>query len=322
MVHLLCPSTAPPEGPVKTLPAELGISGQLPPEKDPKLTLPHSSVVQSALDNVNHALESLKSTDKLPKANTKSVYLIHDRKLPLNPPELDQDFSYLGTIKDSHINLPKKDLRDFDTTARASVDALSYINWFGAAVRALLPPKFQDYSNIKPNTLVAMTAEEAAMAHSFLDVIYTAVADVTQHQVNLMGKFSGLERSRSLQNVPHLPDRAKDMLYSQPLTETLFNGKCSEAIQSKDDNTNRMLTQQLTSALVSQVKGNTRGSRASSSSGARGSYRGRVLQSSVLTRGTGRGGPSDRGVSRGSSTRGRGRGSSRPSRFQSGKKGF
>ena len=279
-------------------------------------------MVQSALDNVNHALESLKSTDKLPKANTKSVYLIHDRKLPLNPPELDQDFSYLGTIKDSHINLPKKDLRDFDTTARASVDALSYINWFGAAVRALLPPKFQDYSNIKPNTLVAMTAEEAAMAHSFLDVIYTAVADVTQHQVNLMGKFSGLERSRSLQNVPHLPDRAKDMLYSQPLTETLFNGKCSEAIQSKDDNTNRMLTQQLTSALVSQVKGNTRGSRASSSSGARGSYRGRVLQSSVLTRGTGRGGPSDRGVSRSSSTRGRGRGSSRPSRFQSGKKGF
>ena len=131
----------------------------------------------------------------------------------------------MGQIKESHITLPKKELKDFDTAVRSSVDILSYVNWFGAAIRALLPPKFQDYSGIKPNTLVAMTAEEAAMAHSFLDVIYSSVADVTQHQINLMGKFTCLERSRSLSNVPHLPDRAKDMLFSQPLSDTFFNGK-------------------------------------------------------------------------------------------------
>ena len=160
------------------------------------------------------------------------------------------------------------------------------------------------------------------MAHSFLDVIYSSVADVTQHQLNLMGKFTGLERFRSLQNVPHLPDRAKDLLYSQPMSDTLFNGKCAEAIQCKDDNTNRVLTQQLTSALVSQVKVNSRPPRASSTAGSRGSHRGRLLQSSALSRGTGRGLPSDRGVPRGLSVRGRGRGGSRPTRFQSGRKHF
>ena len=102
-VHLLCPSTAPPEEPAKALPVELGQSGQLPPEKDHKLTLPHSSVVDTALKSVNKNMESLKSSDKLPKLNPKSVYLIHDRKLPLYPPELDQDFAYLGTPKDTNI---------------------------------------------------------------------------------------------------------------------------------------------------------------------------------------------------------------------------
>ena len=320
-VHLLCPATAPPEEPAKVLPVELGKSGQLPPEKDHKLTLPHSSVVDTALNSVNKSMETLKSSDKLPRLNPKSVYLIHDRKLPLYSPELDQDFAYLGTPKDSNINLHRKDLRDFDTTVRSSVDILSYINWFGAAVRALLPPRFQDYSGIKANTLVAMTAEEAAMAHSFLDVIYASVADVTQHQVNLLGKFTGLERSRTLQSVPHLPDRTRDMLYSQPMSDSLFNGKCAEALQSKDENTNRVLTQQLTSALVSQVRGTSRPPRASST-GSRGFHRGRHLQTSVLSRGTGRGTPADRGVTRGSSVRGRGRGGSRPTRFQTGKKHF
>ena len=162
-----------------------------------------------------------------------------------------------------------------------------------------------------------MTAEEAAMAHSFLDVIYSSVADVTQHQVNLLGKFTCLERSRSLLNVPHLPDRAEDMLFSQPMSDTLFNGKCAEAIQSKDENTNRILTQQLTSALVSQVRGSSRPVRASSAAAPRGSHRGRQIQPSVLSRGTSRGLPVDRVVSRGSSIRGRGRGGNRPSRFQS-----